>query len=159
LKRYPFEIGFELLESIFIEEDDQFLVQLDGLRELGMRIELDDFGSGRASIVALTRTGAQRLKIDQRLVRPVGESATARQIIKACIDIGSALEIEVLAEGVETEEQVAILRDLGCTAFQGYLFAKPMLIGDLQRFLAAGDWRANRVAPGTAAGANRKARV
>ncbi|MCY4179009.1 MAG: EAL domain-containing protein, partial [Litoreibacter sp.] len=138
----PFAIGFELLESIFIEEeDDLFLMRLDQLRDLGARIELDDFGSGRASIIALTRIGADRLKIDQRLVRPIEESESARRLIKACIDIGSALGIGVLAEGVETPGQADILRELGCSCFQGYLYAKPMRMDDLRSFLAKEAWR------------------
>ena len=137
---YPGEISFELLETIFLEEqDDVFLFQLDKLRDLGISIEVDDFGSGRASIVALQRIGPDRLKIDRRLVMPIAESPNAAQLVKSIIEIGNALSIPVVAEGVETAEHVRILVELGVDRLQGYHFSKPLDGRRLRAFLADRD--------------------
>ncbi len=136
LRDYPGEIAFELLETIFLEEEGgAFLSQLDRLRKLGVLLEVDDFGSGHASVVALQRIAPQRLKIDQRLVLPVTEGEHAIRLVKSIIDIGNALNIGVVAEGVETKEHACILSDLGAERLQGFYFARPMPIGGLRDFV------------------------
>jgi diguanylate cyclase (GGDEF)-like protein len=113
---YSGEIAFELLETIFLEEaSDEFLMQLDTIRDMGITLEVDDFGSGRASIVALQRISPDQLKIDRRLVSPIEDGNSAVQLVKSIIDIGHALDIGVIAEGVETREQAQILATLGAT--------------------------------------------
>ncbi|ABG33172.1 GGDEF domain-containing protein [Roseobacter denitrificans] len=134
---YSGKICFELLETMFVEEeDDAFLFQLDRLRDIGITIEIDDFGSGNASVVALQRIAPDRLKIDGRLIAQVTESDSGLRLVRSIVEIGLALEMGVTAEGVETREQAAVLADLGCDRLQGFLFAKPMPFEDLLSFFA-----------------------
>lgn len=133
---YSGQVSFELLETIFLEEqDDDFLERLDQLRKLGIAIEVDDFGSGRASVVALQRINPDRLKIDRRLAALVGSGSSGLRLLRSIIEIGHALELGVTAEGVETREQADILAGLGCDRLQGFYFARPMAFAELVRFL------------------------
>lgn len=136
VRNYSGQISFELLETIFLEEqDDEFLFRLNQLRDLGIGVEVDDFGSGRASVVALQRINPDRLKIDRRLASLVAEGSGGLRLLRSIIEIGHALEMGVTAEGVETREQAEILAKLGCDRLQGYYFAKPMAFPDLLRFI------------------------
>eukprot|EP00903_Cladosiphon_okamuranus_P002156 g2154.t1 len=136
VEAYCGQVSFELLETIFLEEqDDASLHRLERLRELGIAIEVDDFGSGRASVVALQRINPDRLKIDRRLVALVSKGSGGLRLLRSLIEIGHALEIGVTAEGVETRDQADILAGLGCDRLQGYYFARPMAFGDLLAFL------------------------
>ncbi|WP_422377864.1 EAL domain-containing protein [Roseibium sp.] len=136
VQAYAGQVSFELLETIFLEEqDDASLCRLDRLRELGIAIEVDDFGSGRASVVALQRINPDRLKIDRRLVALVDKGSGGLRLLRSLIEIGHALEIGVTAEGVETRDQADILAGLGCDRLQGYHFARPMAFADLVAFL------------------------
>src|SRR5690606_5643305 len=110
-------------------------------KELGIDIEIDDFGTGHASIVSLMKLNPARLKIDRQLVMPVVTSPGQRQLVGSIIDIGHSLGIEVLAEGVETMEHARALRQLGCDSLQGYAFARPMSSPDLVEFLQSRRWR------------------
>ncbi|OBZ92469.1 diguanylate cyclase [Pararhizobium polonicum] len=137
-------LSFELLESIFLDDLDENATQtLSDLKALGIDIEIDDFGTGHASIVGLMKLNPNRLKIDRALVGPISESAEQRKLVGSIIDIGHSLNIEVIAEGVETRQHADILRDLGCDILQGYAFARPMSSTDLVRFVMAGQWREN----------------
>ncbi len=123
----PGELSFELVESIYLDErDDRFFENVEQIKALGVDIEIDDFGSGYASIVSLTKIKPRRLKIDRQLVTPIVRSAAQRRLVRSIVEIGRSLDIEVAAEGVETMEHAALLRDLGCSTLQGYAFAKPM---------------------------------
>ena len=110
-------------------------MQLDLLRDLGITIEVDDFGSGRASIVALQKIAPDRLKIDGRLIKPIKEGNNAARLVKSIIEIGNALEIKITAEGVETAEQASILTDLGAERLQGFFFSRPLDLPNLCSFL------------------------
>lgn len=135
-RTYPGGIAFELLETIFLEEQSEaFMLQLDQLRDMGISIEVDDFGSGRASIVALQRIAPDRLKIDRRLVSPMKPGNNATKLVKSIIDIGRALDIGVIAEGVETADQAQILSELGTGRLQGYYFSRPLSLPDLLPYL------------------------
>ena len=123
----PGELSFELVESIYLDErDDGFFDNVEQIKALGIDIEIDDFGSGYASIVSLTKIKPRRLKIDRQLVTPIVRSAAQRRLVRSIVEIGRSLDIEVVAEGVETMQHAALLRDLGCSILQGYAFAKPM---------------------------------
>ncbi|ABD55517.1 diguanylate cyclase/phosphodiesterase with PAS/PAC sensor(s) [Jannaschia sp. CCS1] len=136
VRQYPGQVCFELLETIFLEEEgDEFLNQLDRLRELGIGLEVDDFGSGRASVIALQRIAPDRLKIDRRLVAPIAHCAKGVRLLRSIVEIGLSLEMGVTAEGVETREQADILAEFGCDRLQGYLFAKPMGFADMAAFM------------------------
>jgi diguanylate cyclase (GGDEF)-like protein/PAS domain S-box-containing protein len=135
-------LSFELLESIFLDDLDENASQtLSDLKALGIDIEIDDFGTGHASIVGLMKLSPSRLKIDRVLVGPILEVAEQRKLVGSIIDIGHSLSIEVVAEGVETIQHAHILRDLGCDTLQGYAFARPMIKADLETFIRAGNWR------------------
>jgi diguanylate cyclase (GGDEF)-like protein len=129
----PGELSFELVESIYLDErDDRFFENVEQIKALGVDIEIDDFGSGYASIVSLTKIKPRRLKIDRQLVTPIVRSAPQRRLVRSIVEIGRSLGIEVAAEGVETMEHAALLRDLGCSILQGYAFAKPMAAKELE---------------------------
>ena len=146
--KYPGPIAFELLETIYLEEqNDAFMMNLDALRELGISFEVDDFGSGRASVVALQRIAPDRLKIDRRLVEPVARQHGARRLVRSIVDIGVALGIGVTVEGVETAKQARILSELGCDRLQGYHFFRPSSLDDLM--LAISETVENRFQVGT----------
>jgi diguanylate cyclase (GGDEF)-like protein len=134
----PGELSFELVESIYLDErDDRFFECVEQIKALGIDIEIDDFGSGYASIVSLTKIKPRRLKIDRQLVTPIVRSTAQRRLVRSIVEIGRSLGIEVAAEGVETMEHAALLRELGCTILQGYAFAKPMAAEDLEASLRA----------------------
>ncbi|WP_305984700.1 EAL domain-containing protein [Roseibium sp. MMSF_3544] len=136
VQSYSGKVSFELLETIFLEEqDDDFHFRLNQLRALGIGIEVDDFGSGRASVIALQQINPDRLKIDRRLVSLVEEGSGGLRLLRSIIEIGQALEMGVTAEGVETREQAEVLAKLGCDRLQGYYFARPMAFADLLKFL------------------------
>jgi len=132
----PGKITFELLESIFLDDCDTTVeANLVKIREMGIDIDIDDFGTGHASIVGLLNLQPKRVKIDRQFVASIDKSDNQRRLTKSMIDMAKSLNIEVLAEGVETKEQAQILRDLGVDALQGYLYAKPMSLTDLRRFM------------------------
>ncbi len=135
-KGYPGKIAFELLETIFFDEEpESFLLQIDAIRDAGIDIEIDDFGSGRASIVALQRIAPDRLKIDRALVRPMVKSDQSRRLVRSIIDMGRALDIGVTAEGVESDAHARVLAAYGCDRLQGFNFGKPAPLADVyQRF-------------------------
>ena len=120
-------ISLEILESVVIEEmSEEKLGNLFALRERGFRLELDDFGSGHASIAGLLKLRPDVIKIDKMLVQPVVESTVAQELISSIVDIGRALGVEVTAEGVETSDHVEILRGCGCRTLQGFYFSRPI---------------------------------
>ncbi|WFU48330.1 bifunctional diguanylate cyclase/phosphodiesterase [Sinorhizobium terangae] len=123
----PGQISFELVESIFLDEsDDVVTANIDGIKKLGIDIEIDDFGTGHTSIVSLLRIKPKRLKIDRQLVAPVLGARTEQALVRSIIDIGRSLGIETVAEGVETMAHAEMLGILGCDLLQGYAFSKPL---------------------------------
>ncbi|WFU49216.1 sensor domain-containing protein [Sinorhizobium terangae] len=132
-------MSFELLESIFLDEfEDEVAETIAALNELGIDIEIDDFGTGHASIIGLLKLNPARLKIDRALVGPVTENRKQQKLVRAIIDIGHSLNIKVVAEGVETWTHAALLADLGCDVLQGYALAKPMSREDFERLARKG---------------------
>ena len=106
------------------------VVELQGghprVQQCGIDLEIDDFGTGYASVVSLTRLQPNRLKIARELTATVVASKTHRQIVRSIVEIGQAMGIGVIAEGVETMAQADILRDLGCDSLQGFAFSHPL---------------------------------
>ena len=120
-------VAFELLESVYLDQRSEIVKwNLDYIRERGIDLEVDDFGTGHASIVGVMALEPARLKVARELVAPIVESEAKRQLIASIIDIGKNLGVEITAEGVETMAHARILRDLGCDILQGYGFAKPL---------------------------------
>ena len=137
-------VTFELLESILVEEESEaFKFHLDLVRDAGIDIEIDDFGSGHASIVGLMEILPSALKIDRRIVAPLGRDGRSLHLVAAIIEIANTLGIRTIAEGVETREQADILRDIGCDDLQGFLFSRPV---DEAGLLGYVDSRMNRTA-------------
>lgn len=126
---WPCQLAFELLEAIdFDGESTGIKWTLDGLREMGISIEIDDFGSGRASLTTLLNIRPDRIKIDRDIVKQshAANGGGASALIAAIADICRGLDIAITAEGIETEEQARKMRQLGCDVFQGYLYSKPL---------------------------------
>lgn len=125
-------LSFELLETTFLDyTNDKVAQALDSLRRLGVDFEIDDFGSGYASILGLINVRPARLKIDRSLTRNVNADQAIISLVKSIVDIARALKIEVVAEGVECAEQVVALAGLGCDVVQGYHMALPMSSADV----------------------------
>ena len=134
----PGTISFEFLESIFLDEfDDRVAWNIDAIKEMGIGIDVDDFGTGHTSFVSLLKLSPGRFKIDRQLIEPIARSVEQKRLVSSIIDIGRTLGIKVVAEGVETKEQANVLRELGCDYLQGFAFAKPMPAQDLTRWLQA----------------------
>ncbi len=128
-------ISLEVLESVLVEEQDLvFLWQVDAMRERGFSIEVDDFGSGHASVIGLQKLMPDVMKLDRLLVQPVDMDETARAIVSNMIQIGKILGISVTAEGVETATHTSILKELGCDTLQGFFFSRPLPFVELESF-------------------------
>jgi len=116
----------EITENQLINDPAAVMYALEGLSTLGMRIAIDDFGTGYSSLSYLATLPAQILKIDQSFISKLGECERSRAIVHAILSLGNCLGLDVIAEGVETESQVMLLRELKCPFLQGYYFARPM---------------------------------
>lgn len=142
----PGTLTFELLESIsFDGADDALKRSIEEIKALGIDIEIDDFGTGHASIVSLLELSPKRLKIDRRLILPLIESRAQQSLVGSIIDIGRVRGIEIVAEGVETLAHAELLRKLGCHALQGYAFARPMAADAFLAFARAREWMPQRL--------------
>ena len=106
------------------------------LRNLGFLIEMDDFGSGYSSLNMLSALPIDVLKLDMLFIRTAFSGAGNTRMIEIILDISHSLSVPMIAEGVETEEQMLTLKKLGCDIVQGYYFARPMPAGDFESFLA-----------------------
>ncbi|MEO1493491.1 MAG: EAL domain-containing protein [Pseudomonadota bacterium] len=152
LKRPGLTVVVELLETLSLDApENDVLFAIDSLKDAGIAVEIDDFGSCRASIVSLISVAPHAMKIDRQIVGPGPASENYRRLIKAIVDIGTALDIRVIAEGVETEEHIRMARDLGCDTLQGYALARPMPLDELEDVLDA-DQRRRHSAEQTSAG-------
>ena len=133
---YDFRIAYELLESIaFDGVDERVIVSANEVKARGFEVEIDDFGTGRASIVGLLKVTPDRLKIDRQLVMPILGRGPERRLVQMIVEIATILNIDVVAEGVETVEHAELLRKLQINTLQGYAFAKPLAISDLTDFV------------------------
>ncbi len=118
-------IELEITESILLNPEGDSIDELRSLHAQGLRLSLDDFGTGYSSLSYLQRLPIDVLKIDRSFITPLG-SDQANAIVRAIVAMAHSLELSVVAEGVETEQQLAILRTLGCDIGQGYLYSKPL---------------------------------
>ena len=130
------QISIELLETTMLEDLGEIAkANIERLQELDVQLEIDDFGTGHTSILGLLEIKPDAIKIDRRLVRDVAVSASGQQILRAIIEIAQALDISLIAEGVETKDQAKKLLELGCPIMQGYYFGHPFHWSDLPGFL------------------------
>ncbi len=140
LLHYPGEVFLELLETIFLEEEsEKVMMRIDTLRDIGFSFAVDDFGSGRASIIALQNLAPNRLKIDGRLIGPMTQSERAQKLVLSIIDIGQSLGVDVTAEGVETKEHAELLSGTHCDTLQGFYFARPQPFEDARKLFRTGE--------------------
>jgi EAL domain-containing protein (putative c-di-GMP-specific phosphodiesterase class I) len=114
---------------------------LHKLRDFGIRISMDDFGTGYSSLSYLRSFPFDKIKIDQSFVRELGSRGDSMAIVRAVTGLGTSLGIATTAEGVETKEQLALLRSEGCTEVQGYLFSPPRPASDVEKMLSKGRLR------------------
>jgi len=128
-------LDLEITESTAMHNAEQTLAILIRLKEMGIRISIDDFGTGYSSLSYLKRFPIDTVKIDQNFVRDLAHDASDAAIITAVISLAKALELEVVAEGVETQEQLAFLRREQCGMVQGFLHSRPMSAEDFERTL------------------------
>jgi diguanylate cyclase (GGDEF)-like protein len=134
----PSRLMLEITEGMLIDNPEDMLKRIEDLHGLGVRVALDDFGSGYSNLGYLQRFPLDKLKIDRSFVAALGKSANGGVIIQAIVALGRALDLSVLVEGVETEQQRVLLRLAGCDEMQGFLFAKPASAGVIDRLLRAG---------------------
>jgi diguanylate cyclase (GGDEF)-like protein/PAS domain S-box-containing protein len=125
----PGRLELEITEGVLIEDFDRGLALLRRLKALGVRISMDDFGSGYSSLSYLQAFPFDKIKIDRAFVINLGRNPQSAAIVRAVIDLGHGLEMSIIAEGVETVEQLAFLAKEGCDGVQGYLLGKPLPIG------------------------------
>jgi EAL domain-containing protein (putative c-di-GMP-specific phosphodiesterase class I) len=131
----PALLKLELTESMFLENIENIIEKLSDLKEIGVRFSLDDFGTGYSSLQYLKRLPLDQLKIDQSFVRDIAIDINDQAIVSTIIAMAHTLNLNVIAEGVETEEQKEFLLNSGCTHYQGYLFGKPAPIEQFEALL------------------------
>ncbi len=129
-------LDLEITESLIMEDIDGTIGKLRSARDLDIGLALDDFGTGYSSLSYLARLPVQTLKIDRSFVNTMAGNADAATLVQTIITMAHSLRLEVVAEGVETEEQAALLRRLRCDQMQGYLFSKPVAPDALGALLA-----------------------
>jgi EAL domain-containing protein (putative c-di-GMP-specific phosphodiesterase class I) len=125
------KLELEITESVAMEDAAYVRASLDTIREHGIQLAIDDFGTGYSSLAQLKQLSVDRLKIDRAFVKDLDEASFEASIAGVIVQLGHKLGVEVIAEGVETPEQAALLRRMGCQEAQGYLFARPMPLPDL----------------------------
>jgi EAL domain-containing protein (putative c-di-GMP-specific phosphodiesterase class I) len=127
----PERLELEITETVLMDNAENYLATIQSIRELGVKLSLDDFGIGYSSLSYLNRFPLDRLKIDRAFVQDMLDAPTDLAIIRAIIELGHELGLRVVAEGVESEHQADILRNIGCDELQGFLFSKALSPADL----------------------------
>jgi len=131
----PAQLELEITESVLMRHDRASAANLDALQDLGVRIAIDDFGTGYSSLGYLKRFPVDTLKIDRSFIFDVIHSPGDESIIKAIIAMAQSLKVDTVAEGVETLDQLRLLRQCGCHTMQGFLLSRPVVAGELAGFL------------------------
>ncbi|MFT3725534.1 MAG: EAL domain-containing protein [Hyphomonadaceae bacterium] len=129
----PSRLEIEIVESVLMDETEHNIRTLHALRELGVKIALDDFGTGYSSLSYLRAFPFDKIKIDQRFVRDIDTSTENQAIVRAIISLARDLKMRITAEGVENEQQAAVLAGLGCTEVQGFLYSRPMPASEVDK--------------------------
>jgi diguanylate cyclase (GGDEF)-like protein len=135
----PGRIAFEVTETTLIQDFEQANASLQTLKALGVGISLDDFGTGYSSLSFVRRFPIDTIKIDRSFVKDVETDDSCRAIVKSVIDMSRNLRLGCIVEGMETPDQVRLLRRLGCRTMQGYFFGRPMPAAEIPAFLEAAD--------------------
>lgn len=132
-------LELELTESGLLTNVEQSLTTIERLKGLGVRLSIDDFGTGYSSLSYLRQFKVETLKVDQSFVRNIGSDTEDLEIVRAVVQLGKTLRLNVIAEGVETAQQSDMLRDLGCDQVQGYHFGRPLPATDFEHWIER--WR------------------
>ncbi len=131
----PGKLKIELTESLLLDDIEEIIAKMTALKKIGVQFSLDDFGTGYSSLSYLKRLPLDQLKIDQSFVRDVLFDPNDAAIARTIVALAHTLGLAVIAEGVETEEQLLFLADIGCHAYQGYLFSRPLLPDAFEKFV------------------------
>ena len=131
------DLLLEITESACTEDVDVIIDKTNALRQAGFKIEIDDFGTGYSSLSMINKLPLDALKIDMIFIRNAFTSENDNKMIRIIIDTASYLKVPTIAEGVETKEQVEVLKKLGCDIVQGYYFSKPVPNEEFVAFLTA----------------------
>jgi len=129
----PAMIELEITEGVMMSDIDETVNKIQKLVDLGFQIAIDDFGTGYSSLSYLQRLPIHKLKIDQSFVRDLDENEDSKDIVRCIVSMAKGLRLEVIAEGIENEAQLAFLKSLGCDEGQGYLFSKPISADEFER--------------------------
>ncbi len=133
----PKLLKLELTESMLLEDVEGIITTMGALKDVGIRFSLDDFGTGYSSLQYLKKLPLYQLKIDQSFVRDIATDSSDRALVLTIITMAHSLDLNVIAEGVETEEQRQFLMDNNCAHYQGYLFSRPVPIEEFEGLLIA----------------------
>jgi EAL domain-containing protein (putative c-di-GMP-specific phosphodiesterase class I) len=128
-------LEIEITESVVMQNPSETIVTLEKLSEMGVLISVDDFGTGYSSLSYLKRFPIDKLKIDRSFIRDVSSDMDDAAIVRATIGLAHNLRLSVVAEGVETADQLQFLRSLGCDEYQGYFKSQPLTPHDFERML------------------------
>ncbi|MDQ1509976.1 MAG: hypothetical protein QOG50_1820, partial [Actinomycetota bacterium] len=131
----PEALRLEITESLALEESDEVHGALAGIQDLGVQLSVDDFGTGYSSFASLTSMPWAEIKLDRSLTTQCLD-VRGREMLRAIVAFGTAVDIEVIAEGIETRDQLDTLRALGCKYGQGYLLGRPAPISSIARDLS-----------------------
>jgi diguanylate cyclase (GGDEF)-like protein/PAS domain S-box-containing protein len=142
----PSLLKLELTESLLLEDVEEIITTMTTLREIGVQFSLDDFGTGYSSLMYLKRLPLNQLKIDQSFVRDLITDVSDQAIVHTIIAMAKSLSLDIIAEGVETEEQLQFLLNKGCTCYQGYLFSRPLPIMQFEELLKMRGYEAEQLA-------------
>jgi EAL domain-containing protein (putative c-di-GMP-specific phosphodiesterase class I) len=134
----PHALELELTESVLLRDSDLALQTIASLKNIGVRLSIDDFGTGFSSLAYVKRLTVDKLKIDQSFVKDMAHSMQDSAIVRAIVQLAHTLQLQVVAEGVETTAQLELLREYGCDQIQGYLISRPLPPQEVAKVLCAG---------------------
>ena len=141
----PDTLTLEITETALMRDTDATALRLAALKELGVRIAIDDFGTGYSSMAHLQQFPVDALKIDRSFITQMTHNREGETILRTLVQLGKALSIETLAEGIEQARELLLLQGESCDSGQGFLFARPLDAADTATFLA--NWTASRAEP------------
>jgi EAL domain-containing protein (putative c-di-GMP-specific phosphodiesterase class I) len=133
----PSRLKLELTESVALNDIDSVVVKMLALKQIGVTLSLDDFGTGYSSLSYLKQLPLDQIKIDKSFVRDITTDSSDAVMVKTIIDMAHNFGLNVIAEGVETEEQFSFLKENGCLSFQGYLFSQPIPLEEFEVLLSS----------------------
>jgi EAL domain-containing protein (putative c-di-GMP-specific phosphodiesterase class I) len=137
----PDRLELEITETVLMQHNESTLEMLHQLRKFGVHIAIDDFGTGFSSLSYLRSFPISKVKIDRSFIKDLPGATDALAIVRAVVSLANSLGIASTAEGVETEEQLDTLREIGCTEMQGYVFSPPRPLSEVRRLLPSPDPR------------------